>query len=208
MMQPRPPRARLHREDAPQVTPALDKLFEELDAIAGRMTPFAPQLRHNSIAHDRAQVDFYYRVASSPAIRTICEVGFNMGHSAAVWLSANPTAHVHSFDLLLERGPRACRDHLRDRFAGRFTMHRGDSTVVVPQTRPRLSCDLVSPTGRASNAPHPSACPPVRPRARRAPGQVHVDGRHDYYNTAVDALNLLAHSTDHALYLFDDQCDP
>ena len=43
----------------------------------------------------------YLAIASMgpDCVRTICEIGFNAGHSAAMWLFAAPTAHVYMFDL-------------------------------------------------------------------------------------------------------------
>jgi len=50
-------------------------------------------------------------------MRTVCEVGFNWGHSAALWLDSNPNVRVLSFD----RGaPQRSIDLLQRRFgAGR-----------------------------------------------------------------------------------------
>jgi len=159
------------------VGPALTGLWLEIDAIVGPRD--AAMIRLGSIAGDRPQSDYYYRVAAAPDIRTVCETGFNAGHSAALWLTANAAAHVHSFDLF---GPRASGTRtaalLQSRFPGRLTVHKGDSVRTVPiATLP--PCDLV-----------------------------HVDGRHDYEHTVLDALNLLAKASPHALFLFDDQCDP
>ena len=41
----------------------------------------------------------YGTVAQLPFVRTICEIGFNAGHSAAMWLLANPRAKVVMFDM-------------------------------------------------------------------------------------------------------------
>lgn len=165
-------------EDVPQFTPHLDRLWREIDEMVGPRD--AAMIRVGSVAGDKPQADFYYRVAASPAIRTICETGFNAGHSAALWLSANPTAHLHTFDIF---GPRASgartAEFLRSRFPGRLTTHKGDSARTVPLATLHAPCDLV-----------------------------HVDGRHDYEHTMLDALNLFAKASPHALFLFDDQCDP
>ena len=39
-----------------------------------------------------AQRKVHYSIARNSCVRTICEIGFNTGHSAM--LEANPTAHV------------------------------------------------------------------------------------------------------------------
>lgn len=174
-------RTRQHVEDLPLFSPELDSLFRDLDDAVVKVSgeKAASTLRLGSIAAHRSQADFYYRVASSPALKVICEVGFNVGHSTAVWLTANPTAHVHTFDLLKTRAGQTAYALLSARFAGRLTMHAGDSARTVPLANLREPCDLV-----------------------------HVDGRHDYFYTVGDCLNLLRHTRAQALFLFDDQCDP
>jgi len=175
---------RRHVEDVPVSTPELDILFAELDVLVANFTKHgddsAALYRLGSIAGHRSQVDFYYRAAASPAIRQICEVGFNAGHSAAVWLTANPTATVQSFDLFHLPWNRACASLLKARFPGRLTTYRGDSLSRVPEAPPfARPCDLV-----------------------------HVDGKHDYIHTIRDALNLISRSSPGALFMFDDQCNP
>ncbi len=174
-------RPRIHPEDLPLYTPDLEALFRELDknAMTAASNESVYAFRLGSIAAHRTQLEFYYRLASSPAIRTICEVGFNMGHSTALWLTANPTARVHSFDLLETRPGKAQAAFLRSRFRGRLHIKAGDSLSTIPRARIDPPCDLV-----------------------------HVDGRHNYLNTVTDALNFVRHSTGRTLYLFDDQCDP
>lgn len=41
----------------------------------------------------------YANIASKLCIKTICEVGFNAGHSTLNWMVANPTARVIMFHL-------------------------------------------------------------------------------------------------------------
>ena len=168
-------------EDVPLYHPELDATFQALDAVVeARRANSSSTFRLGSIAAHASQVDFYWRAAASPTIRTVCEVGFNAGHSTAVWLSANPTAVVHSFDLFAIHpgfGLR-CVAELRRRFgAHRLIIHQGDSLKTVPAT-PLPRCDLV-----------------------------HVDGKHNYENTLHDFLNLLPRASPHAVFLFDDQCD-
>ena len=173
-------------EDKAMVIPELVELHTELDRVVaassgGRhvadSSP-AAMYRLGSIAAHRNQIDFYYRTATSPAVRTICEVGFNAGHSTAVWLAANPAAIIHSFDLFRANYSTQTLSYLQGRFPGRIISHSGDSTRSVPATPLSPPCDLV-----------------------------HVDGRHSYLNVVQDFVNLLVKSRDDALFLFDDQCD-
>jgi len=196
-------RPRLHEEDVPQFTPELNELYGELDMIVerdrsekvkkvgkgphsapvvhGRAVELRNMYRMGSIGVARHQMDFYYRIASSPSIRTICEVGFNAGHSTALWLSANPTAHVYTWDLFdLSLGV-ATSSYLKQRFPNRLTTSKGNSLTSIPRTNlpPGVMCDLV-----------------------------HIDGRHSYTNVLHDFYNLRTKSRPHALFIFDDQCDP
>lgn len=187
-------RARLHNDDLPLYTPALDAVWSQLDLIVAtgkhavrlqRMKraqnySHAAVMRMNSIAGHRAQVDFYYRVASSPHVRTVCEVGFNAGHSTALWLVANPTLRVMSFDVMQHRFSNSVLAHLKSLFPNRIVMHVGSSANTI-----------------RSAPPFPSPC-----------DVVHVDGQHSYEYTVRDGLSLLRRAAPHALFLFDDQCDP
>ena len=191
-------RAPLHVEDAPHHAPQLQRLFAQLDLGVARFAlenayhgknrtakdaaERAAQLRIGSIAVDLPQQAFYWRLAASPAVRHICEVGFNAGHSTALWLSANPTATIDTFDLFSPQLTGFMRPnlHLLQRlFPGRVTAHAGNSLRTIPAANLTAPCDLV-----------------------------HVDGRHSYTNTLWDTVNLMRKASPSALFLFDDQCDP
>ena len=183
-------------EDAPQHSPQLQRLFALLDVGVARYTlnqtyqgvqrtaakaaDRAGMFRAGSVAVDLTQQAFYMRVAASPAVRHVCEVGFNAGHSTAMWLTVNPTVTVDTFDLFDEAktGFMTPNLHLlQRRFPGRLTAHRGDSLKTIPAASLVAPCDLV-----------------------------HVDGRHSYGNVMEDAMNFMRKSHPSALYLFDDQC--
>ena len=183
-------------EDAPQHAPQLQRLFAMLDVGVARYTlnqtyqgvqrtaakaaDRAGMFRAGSVAVDLTQQAFYMRVAASPAVRHVCEVGFNAGHSTAMWLTVNPTVTVDTFDLFDEAktGFMTPNLHLlQRRFPGRLTAHRGDSLKTIPAASLVAPCDLV-----------------------------HVDGRHSYGNVMEDAMNFMRKSHPSALYLFDDQC--
>ena len=184
-------------EDAPQHTPQLMHIFLQRVLSVARFVlshPYegklrtssqaaarAAQLRVGSIGIDLTQQAFYWRVAASPAIKHICEVGFNAGHSAALWLTANPTAELDTFDLFDDAmtGFMTPNLHLLESiFPGRITAHKGNSLETIPRQILSRPCDLV-----------------------------HIDGRHSYGNTVRDTLNFMHKARPSALYLFDDQCD-
>ena len=106
-------------------------------------------------------------------------IGFNAGHSTAIWLSSNPLTQVYSFDLFEAAYKPKLVKFLQERFPGRLHTYAGDSTKVVPATSIPTKCDVV-----------------------------HIDGRHSYWNVLVDFLNLLEKSRRDSIFVFDDQCDP
>lgn len=178
-------RAALAANDAPQCTPTLNAVFDELDQlVANASSPGrAAMLRAGSIASHRAQTDYYVRMVANPLVKTVCEVGFNCGHSTALWLASNPTVVVHSFDLFSKLShSRAAAKHLQQRWPGRLHIYDGSSLESVPRWARELEgrpCDLL-----------------------------HIDGKHSYENTVLDFLNLLPAAAPHAMALFDDQCNP
>jgi predicted O-methyltransferase YrrM len=77
---------------------------------------------------------------------TVCEVGFNAGHSALLFLETLPTARVLTWDLA--DLPWALRNaqHFKDLYGKRFTYVPGDSLVTVPAfvaKHPNVLCDVV-----------------------------------------------------------------
>jgi predicted O-methyltransferase YrrM len=78
---------------------------------------------------------------------TICEVGFNAGHSAVVWLEAT-RAKLVEFDLLNLDYSRASRRFVESRYPGRITFHQGPSRLTLPLYAERVAngtapaCDL------------------------------------------------------------------
>jgi len=74
----------------------------------------------------RAQLDDH------PHLRTgeICEIGFNAGHSAVLWLEGT-AARVQEFDLLSLPYSQASRDFILRRYPGRTSFHVGDSVATV-----------------------------------------------------------------------------
>lgn len=100
---------------------------------------------------------FYYSVASlTQCVRTICEIGFNSGSSALIWLLSNPTARVVMFDLWSHSYSPAGEEYLRkiDRLnaTDRLTIIKGSSLETVPAFAKNVSgtgftCDLLSVDG-------------------------------------------------------------
>ncbi len=87
-----------------------------------------------------------YQLAKAPFIRTVCETGFNAGHSSFIWLQANPHTYVYSFDLGSHHYGRPIAQYLQRKFPRRLNVTWGDSSETLPAFRrqnPDVTCDLI-----------------------------------------------------------------
>ncbi|KAF4726710.1 hypothetical protein FOZ63_030459 [Perkinsus olseni] len=102
--------------------------------------------REGNIAKSDYQLEMFFEVARSPWISTICETGFNAGHSAAVFLIANPSARLITFDLGQFEYTMHNLRLAAQLFPDRFEYVLGDSYYALPDVidkYPDLRCDLV-----------------------------------------------------------------
>ena len=79
-------------------------------------------------------------------VKTVCETGFNAGHSTLIWLLANPNVKVYSFDLNRHPCTAPMADYLKNRFQGRLDVTYGNSTETLPVFRrenPDVKCDYI-----------------------------------------------------------------
>ena len=70
-------------------------------------------------------------------LETVCEIGFNAGHSAAMLLSAN-NASIHDFDLMSNPWSKHSVGAFRALHPGRLHLHVGDSACTAPDALRRL----------------------------------------------------------------------
>ena len=113
-------------------------------------------LRHGSIGVSHRQQAFYWHTAAKLSARSgsgvkICEVGFNAGHSTALWMFANPSATVETFDIFdndTQRPMVRNLNLLQARFPDRIRAHVGSSLSTIPRI-PIIEphCDLVHVMG-------------------------------------------------------------
>jgi hypothetical protein len=128
-----------------------EALHKNLTAHWRTIEPDAASREGNSadLVYERK---LYVGLASLPDVRTICEIGFNAGHSASTWLKANPTATVHMFDLMKHEYTRKMLDYIHERGDAlglvnakqRLHLHEGESGVAVPafyRQNPSAKCD-------------------------------------------------------------------
>lgn len=106
----------------------LGALLAEVTAVAERYQGVDWGLMgHSAQAADELNA-FAKILASRPrsAWHTICEVGFNAGHSAAFWLH-NTDARLVEFDILMLPYSHGSRAFIEALYPGRATFHIGDS---------------------------------------------------------------------------------
>jgi hypothetical protein len=153
--------------------------FDDLNDRVTAATASADQVRLGHTGRTSAARQWYVAAARLPCVRRICEVGFNEGHSASLWLLANPEAEVVMFDLYEQPSAPLGEAFLRDAFGDRLYVVRGPSEVTVPHfsfSHPATKCDLLV-----------------------------VDGSHEENVVSADIANLrhLARSAFHLLLLDD-----
>merc|ERR1711988_404874 len=96
----------------------------------------------------------YALASDSGCVSNVCEVGFNGGHSAAMWLHANPSANVYSFDMFdydwATLGVRWLQNDMATMFGytkvgERLHAIHGNSTNSVPRfhMNQQVRCDLI-----------------------------------------------------------------
>jgi len=160
-----------------------------LDAIAKRTRTERPAGHSGELIAER---QLYYRLAQMSHVNRICEIGFNTGHSASLWLFANPTAEVVMFEVRNNdtqvkhgenflRGPKAVQFGLKN-VNQRLRMVFGDSGITVrgvARLEPSLKCDLLS-----------------------------IDGFHEYFHALSDIVDMhsLANPDRHVAVIDDTNC--
>lgn len=159
-----------------KMTPTYDKLFPT-------MTEEQQKVKDRNEEGYSAQVDseviMLHHIARQPSVKTICETGFNYGHSSFNFLAANPSAQVYSFDLGNHGYARKMNKTLHHIFPDkRLHVTFGNSVITVPKAiawgfLPR--CDVVF-----------------------------VDGGHVYHVAKSDIYNLAMHTNEKNLIIFDD----
>lgn len=78
------------------------------------------------------QTDDLAKIASSPGVARILEIGFNAGHSADTMLSSGD-ATVVSFDIGEHECVRVAKEYIDGRYPGRHALIIGDSRLTIPE---------------------------------------------------------------------------
>lgn len=123
-------------------TPADEgRLYAELDNVGN--SAGEPIEGHSN--QFPAMTESMNKIASDARVKTVCETGFNGGHSSLRWL-LHSGAKVYSFDLGVHTysAPRA--KWLQEKFPGRIEVFWGNSITEVPKffaEHPEVRCNLV-----------------------------------------------------------------
>lgn len=117
---------------------------------------------------------------ASGKIKTVCELGFNAGHSALLVLETLQHAQVYSFDLGDAPFTEANSARMQSIYKERFTYIKGDSMETIPLYQNKnISCDAVF-----------------------------ADGAKDFQHRYKDIKNFRALSSHNALVFMDEICTP
>merc|ERR1740138_996984 len=80
-----------------------------------------------NIASSEKALSMYFNVARGPTVQNICEIGFNAGHSAALFMNANPEANLYSFDIAQFKYTLGNIQLMKELFPDRFEFILGPS---------------------------------------------------------------------------------
>ena len=110
-------------------------------------------------------------------MRTVCEIGFNAGHSTLTWLEANPNLVVYTFDINHWKYTEVMVNYLKAKYPRRLNSCFGDSTVTLPlvSANTDIKCDVAV-----------------------------VDGGHEGNIPIIDIMNMKSFSHNETILLIDD----
>jgi len=96
------------------------KVFDYHLARVVRRLKVTEDFERQSLVFGKKQVVWTMLIYQEFA-RTVCETGFNTGHSTLTYLVTNPGVQVHSFDLGQHAYSREMARYINQRFPGRYT---------------------------------------------------------------------------------------
>lgn len=163
--------------------------------IAGRRYTYAETLAlHESVSSKLPTRDLeghsgmwnektvgYRALVNRVGLKTVCEIGFNAGHSSLTWLAGNPEIHLYSFDLPHDYQHFGV-ELITEKFPGRLTLTNGNSLETIPKffkEHPAIYCDIA-----------------------------HVDGGHDYETALQDLKNFFSRVKPGGIIIIDDTLCP
>jgi hypothetical protein len=131
----------------------LDALLVTVSSHAETVAKRGPDLWDGmgNIAEVRQEVLDFLSYADHPRYETLCEVGFNAGHSATVLLSASSKSTLHVFDIADLPFASAQAKLMKRAYGERFKFYKGNSVNLLPwfkqKKQDNTQCDLFSIDG-------------------------------------------------------------
>jgi hypothetical protein len=122
----------------------LESLLNELEATV-KANETVLEGHVEAVGELAKQANAYDAWIDKPGVRTICETGFNAGHSALRFLSQSK-ANVIEFDDASHKYALPAAKFLSTKFPGRMMMVWGDSKTKVPEfhgKHPNTMCDII-----------------------------------------------------------------
>lgn len=111
--------------------------------------------------------------------KSICEIGFNAGHSLLIMLSMNPNAEYVLFDINMHNYTEPCLEYIKQQYSKtKITMIFGDSKETLPRY--------------------------IKNNKDKTFDLIHVDGGHDSIIIDADFNNSLKMSNSETIIIFDD----
>ena len=142
--------------------------------------------------------------ASAGGVLSICEIGFNVGHSATAMLAGAAAggvrvAALHAFDAVIDGSVVTGWTRVREAFPDtHVTLTPGQSNDTVPLWASAATALQGAPPAAAAPVPEPWQLPPC--------DVIHIDGEHNNGAPAADWTNVqpLLRRDGRTLILFDD----
>lgn len=108
--------------------PKLKYDFFKLDKIMYNNQDF-----EGHIGCSKYKINFIINILNNYNIKTIAEIGFNGGHSAALFLNCKKIYKLRSFDLCNHKYSKKSILYIKNKFKNRFYISCGNSLNTVPQ---------------------------------------------------------------------------
>lgn len=134
---------------------SLDTLDQEISKLDQHLAENKKSVGEGHSGQSVATMErkYYAWLAKHSCVKSICEIGFNAGHSALGWLVHNHNATVLMFDLWNHDYSQTGEDYIRTLThlnPSRMTVVKGNSLDTVPKfhtENPTYRCDLISVDG-------------------------------------------------------------
>ncbi|WPT12569.1 Glucoside xylosyltransferase 2 [Picochlorum sp. SENEW3] len=134
------------------------------------------------IGEVRLELQTIHSLLYQTSVKThVCEIGFNAGHSAVMFLSAGKNIRLTSFDMGKLPWSSDMVERIHQLFPGQFTYIKGNSREIIPQYMDKLRsgsvdrCDIMF-----------------------------VDGDHSYEGARIDFTNSIQIMSQESLLIADD----